>query len=161
MRGKKIFCIYDWFSVSRYIEGGRKSFFKRNWIFRHTCMYKQPTLTKKWNCSIFVQILYSYFRYTDRLFLRCVLFVASYNIIRASRETNKERLSYRKKFIKRRIRALLSMSFLLLSLSTPCSFTSYVHGEWSQIKIHSIAIGAILCDDNMTELWKVWKSLAI
>ena len=27
-------------------------------------MYKRPTLTKQWNYNIFVQILYSYFRYT-------------------------------------------------------------------------------------------------
>ena len=45
-------------------------------MFRHKCMYKQPTLTKYWNYNIFVQILYSYFRYTGRLFLGCALFVA-------------------------------------------------------------------------------------
>ena len=38
-----------------------------NHIFRHTCMYKQPILTKQWNYNIFVQILYSYLRYIDRL----------------------------------------------------------------------------------------------
>ena len=38
-----------------------------NLIFRHTCMYKQPILTKQWNYNIFVQILYSYLRYIDRL----------------------------------------------------------------------------------------------
>ena len=30
--------------------------FKHDWIFRHFCIYKQPTLTK-WNFNIFVQIL--------------------------------------------------------------------------------------------------------
>ena len=35
--------------------------FSHNWIFRDTCIYKQPTLTKKWN-YIFVQILCSYFQ---------------------------------------------------------------------------------------------------
>ena len=44
-----------------------------------------------------VQILYSYFRCTSRLFLGCALFVARCNIIRAPRETKKKRLSYRKK----------------------------------------------------------------
>ena len=41
--------------------------FGNNCIFRHTCMYKQTKLTKQWNYNIFVQILYSYLRYTDRL----------------------------------------------------------------------------------------------
>ena len=43
-----------------------------------------------WNYNAFVQILYSYFRYTRRIFLRCALFVARCNIIRASRETRKK-----------------------------------------------------------------------
>ena len=42
--------------------------------FRHRCLYNQPKLTNWWNYSIFVQILYSYFEYTDSLFLGCVLF---------------------------------------------------------------------------------------
>ena len=46
-----------------------------------------------------MKILHSYSRYTSRLFLRCVLFVARCNIIRASWETKKERLGYRKKYI--------------------------------------------------------------
>ena len=41
--------------------------FGHNCIFRHTCMYKQTKLTKQRNYNIFVQILYSYLRYTDRL----------------------------------------------------------------------------------------------
>ena len=41
--------------------------FGNNCIFRHTSMYKQTKLTKQWNYNIFVQILYSYLRYTDRL----------------------------------------------------------------------------------------------
>ena len=40
---------------------------ERNRIFRHTCIYKQPIFTKQWNYNIFVQILYSYLSYTDRL----------------------------------------------------------------------------------------------
>ena len=31
------------------------------------CVYKQPILTKQWNDIIFVQILYSYLKYTNRL----------------------------------------------------------------------------------------------
>ena len=30
-----------------------KHIFKHNWIFRHSCIYKQPTLTKLWNFHIF------------------------------------------------------------------------------------------------------------
>ena len=41
--------------------------FKYNRIFRHTSMYKQPKLTKQWNYNNFVQILYTYLRYTDKL----------------------------------------------------------------------------------------------
>ena len=33
--------------------------FRHNWIFRHTCMYKLPTLTTQWNCNNFLQIFYS------------------------------------------------------------------------------------------------------
>ena len=46
-----------------------------------------------------MQILYSYFRYTGILFLRCALFVARCNTIRTSWENQKERLCYRKKYI--------------------------------------------------------------
>ena len=40
---------------------------RHNCIFRHTYMYKQPILTKKWNYNNFIEILSSYRRYTDRL----------------------------------------------------------------------------------------------
>ena len=67
-------------------------------IFRHTGIYKQHKLTGHWNYNNFVQILYSYLRYTDRL-CGCVFLVARCNIIRASWELRKnERLSYRKKY---------------------------------------------------------------
>ena len=64
--------------------------FRNNWIFWHTCIYKQPTLTKLWNYNIFAQVLYRYFRYTGRLFLGCALFVVGWNIIRAPWEAKKE-----------------------------------------------------------------------
>ena len=41
--------------------------FRHNRILRHTCIYKQPILTKWWNYNNFVQILYSYLKYTDTL----------------------------------------------------------------------------------------------
>ena len=49
--------------------------FRHNRIFRHTCMHKQPTLTKQWSYNISVEILYSYSRYTGILFPGCVLAV--------------------------------------------------------------------------------------
>ena len=64
MREKKIFCIYGcFFSVSPYIQGGRKSIFRHNNVSRQICTYKQPKLTRKWNYTNSVQILYSYLRY--------------------------------------------------------------------------------------------------
>ena len=42
-------------------------FFRHNRIFRHACMYKETKMTKQWNYCTFMQILYSYLRYTDRL----------------------------------------------------------------------------------------------
>ena len=73
--------------------------FRHSWNFRHTFMYKQFTLTKCGNYNIFLQIWYSYFRYTDRFFLGYALFVARCSIITASWETKKERFSHRKKYI--------------------------------------------------------------
>ena len=91
---KKSFCIYIYFSVSRYIKEGRKSYLQTQSHFRHTCMYKQPILRKQWNCNSFVQTLHSYLRYTDRL-LMCFLVALCY-IIRVLSKTKKERLNYSK-----------------------------------------------------------------
>ena len=63
--------MYDCFSLSGYTKEGKKSHLETHRTFRHT-LHKQPTLTKWWNYNIFVQILYSYFRYTCRLFLVCL-----------------------------------------------------------------------------------------
>ena len=76
---------------------------RRNSIFRDTNIYKQFILTKQWNYHIFVQILYSYLRYTVRLldvfyllllaiFLVFFVFLA----IRVSLETKKKRLISKK-----------------------------------------------------------------
>ena len=59
--------------------------FRHNWIFRQTCVYKQPTLTKWWNYN-FVQLLYSCLRYIGRLFLDFLSFCCC-NIITALWET--------------------------------------------------------------------------
>ena len=58
--------------------------------FKTHNLYKQPTLPKWWNYNIFVQIYYSYFRYTGRDFVGCALFVACCNTTRATSETKKE-----------------------------------------------------------------------
>ena len=67
IREKKIFRMYGCFSISRCIKGDRKSCYGHNRIFRHTCMCKQLILTTQQNYNIFMQILYNYLRYTDKL----------------------------------------------------------------------------------------------
>ena len=80
-----------------------------------------------------MQILYSYFRQTGRLFFGCALCVARCNIIRASCETKKKRLSCWKKYIEESVSfdCILSFlcHFLLLFLSTPSTFPSDVLAE--------------------------------
>ena len=54
-------------SAYRVMSKGVENFiFRHNRGFRHTCIYKQPILTKQWN-YIFVQVLHSYLRYIDKL----------------------------------------------------------------------------------------------
>ena len=118
--------------ISKEVE---KHIFKHKSIFRHTCIYKPPTLTRHWNFNIFVQILYSYFRYTGRIFLGYALFVARCNTIRTLWETKKERLSYRTKCIEEFVwgislfwlQVLLSMSFCcFLRLLPPSSQVTHL-----------------------------------
>ena len=131
------FCINCSYNVSRYIKGGKNHIFKHTWNFRHLCKYKQSILTKQWNYNILVQSLYRYFRYTSRLSLGCALSVARCNMW-VSCESKKERLSYRKKYVKEFARGtslfclhtLLLCHFLLLSLPTPSPFLTYVIAEW-------------------------------
>ena len=85
-----------------------------------------------------MQILYSYFRYTGRLFLGYALFVARCNTIRTSWETKKKRLSYRRKCIEEFawgislfwLHALLSMSFCcFLRLLPPPSQVTHLWND--------------------------------
>ena len=130
-------------------------------------MYKQLTLTKQIK-YIFVQILYSYFRYTGRLFLGYAVFVAHCNTIRTSWETKKERLSYRKKYIEEFVwgislfwlHALLSMSFCCFLCLLPPTFQVTYSRNGPYKDIH-IAMGGILCDDIMSKRSKIWKSPTI
>ena len=89
---------FAYMAASAYYEEIENHIFRHNWIFRHTCMYQQPTLTTQWDYNIFEQILHIYFKYTGSLFLRCALFVTRCNIIRTTWETKKERFSYSKKY---------------------------------------------------------------
>ena len=135
--------------------------FNQNWIFRPLYMYKQPTLKKQWKYNIFVQILYSYFRYTGRLFLRCARFLARGNIIRASCETNKEVFSFKGNIQKNLCEGHKDFdcthSFLckslLLSLSSPILFPSDVLAQWPVL--------VVFCDNIISEWSKIWKPLAI
>ena len=114
--------------------------FKHNWIFRHLCIYKQPTSTKWWNFNIFVQILYSYFTYTGRLFLGCALFVARCNTIRTSWETKKERLSYRKKYIEVFV---WGYHFFDYTLSILCLFSAFFHYSLLLLTWHTCGMASI------------------
>ena len=152
-RKEDFFCINCSYNVSRYIKGGKNHIFKHTWNCRHLCKYKQSILTKQWNYNILVQSLYRYFRYTSRLSLGCALSVARCNMwvscfgcalsvarcnMWVSCESKKERLSYRKKYVKEFARGtslfwlhtLLLCHFLLLSLPTPSPFLTYVIAEW-------------------------------
>ena len=67
-REKRRFLVYMATSAYHVISKGVE-----NGVFRHTCMYKRPILTKYWNYNNFVEILCSYLRYTDRLLDKKVL----------------------------------------------------------------------------------------
>ena len=146
MREKKVFCIYGCFTISGYITSLGTFYITSlgTWIFRHTCIYKQPPLTKYWNYNIFVQIWYSCFRYTDRLLLGCTLFVARCNIIRASCETKKHT------FFSMPIFVAFFVNYLPLTRWRTC---------WiAPVKIHNIAMTVWWYHEwtvkNMTIFWR-------
>ena len=99
-------------------------------------------------------------------FLDVFLVVARCNIIRASWETKKERLSYRKKYIEEFVwgislfwlHALHSMSFccFLCLLPLPSQVTHLRNGCY---KDTYIAMSGILCDNIMSKQSKIWKSI--
>ena len=66
-----------------------------NCIFRCTSIYTQPMLTKQWNYNNFLQILYSYLRYTDRLL--DVLFLLPAVILSELHENQLEKTEWQKK----------------------------------------------------------------
>ena len=65
MKEKKIFCIYGYFSESRYIKEIENHIIRHRWIYRHTFIYRY-TNNPHWQIS---WMLYNYLRYTRRLFL--------------------------------------------------------------------------------------------
>ena len=67
MKQKKILCVYGCFSVSHYIKEVENRVFRRNPIFRKTCVYKEHIFTKWWNYYNFAQILHSYLRELSKI----------------------------------------------------------------------------------------------
>ena len=53
MREKKIFCVYGYFSVSRYIKEVKNHILRHSWICRHICCIKNP----HWQSSGIIIIL--------------------------------------------------------------------------------------------------------
>ena len=105
--------------------------FKHDWIFRHLYAFMNILL---WQSSgILIFLCKYYIVVSDTLvgiFLRCALFVARCNTIRTSWENQKERLSYRKKYVEEFawgisllwLHAILSMPFCrFLRLLPPLS----------------------------------------
>ena len=73
--------------------------FGHNCIFSHTWMHKLTILSKQWNYNIFVQIFYSYFRYTDRLL--DVFFLSLAVIFQSFMGNQKEKIELQKKIHRR------------------------------------------------------------
>ena len=113
-----------------------------------------------------MQIWCSYFRYTVTLFLECALFLARCNIICTPRETKKEVLGYRKKYIEEFVRGTslfwldtapysmwFSVAFFVFSRPLPRWCTCWM----VSIKIHTNGMVGILFDDTMSERSRIWQ----
>ena len=108
---------------------------KYNWIlFSHTCMYKYS------NYNIFVQIWYSYFRYTGRFFLNVLSFLLAV-ILSELHEKQEGNIELQKK-VHRRI-CMRDITFLtarppsyvifccfLSILPSPSQFTYLLNGPY-------------------------------
>ena len=172
MREKKIFCIYCYFNVSRFLYHRRwkiTSLDTIEFLDTHACINNPH-----WEVSGIIIFLRKYYIViSDALggfSFGCVLFVARCNIIRALSETKKEqRFSYRENYIEEFVwgtstlfwlPVLLFMSFVAFfvdSLPLPKWRTCWM----TSIKIHDIPTGGILCDDIMSKRSNKWKSLTI
>ena len=145
------------FSFALHIKGGKKSHLQKQLNFWRRILYKQPRLTKWWSSDIFVHIFYSYFRYTGRCLLGCVLFDACCNVTRATWETRKEwKLSYRKKYIEEFVwgtlpflpHSLLSMSLFIAFFVYSIPLSKWCTCWMIPIKIHNIAMDGTAMDGN-------------
>ena len=105
--------------------------FRQTRIFKHIYMYKQPILTKC--CGIITILSKYYIVISDKLIDTWLCFpVARWNIIKASWESKKKKLSYRKKYIEEFVwqtslfwlHSLIPMSFFLLFFSSNPSLSS-------------------------------------
>ena len=126
---------------------------KHNCIFRHLCIYKQPTSTKQWKFNIFVQILSSYFRYTGRHFLGCALFLLAVILSEDSyteKSTQKYLCEGHHFFDCTPSILCFFAAFLVYSLSLPKRHTC----RMTAIKIY-IAMSGILCDNIMSKQSKI------
>ena len=109
----------------------------------HVC-----TNNSHWQSSGIIFLCKCNISYTGRLFLGCVLFSAYSDIIKASWETKKDILSYRKKYIEEfvwgtlvfRLRALLSMSFFVAFFVYSLPLSKWRTCWMALIKVHNISM---------------------
>ena len=113
-----------------------------------------------------MQILYSNFWYSGKLFLGCALLVACCNTIGTSWETKKERLNYRKEYMEEFVwgislfwlHAPFSVFFCcFLRVLPPSSQVTPLRND--PYKDRYLTMGGILCDDIISKRSKIWKSI--
>ena len=106
--------------------------FRHNLIFRQTWMYKNP----HWQSSWIIIFLCNYYIVTSDKLIGT--FLDMFFLLLAVIEIKKEKLSYRRSYIEEFVwgtslfwlGTLLSMSFFLLSSSTPSPLLSDVLADW-------------------------------
>ena len=130
-----------------HVKEVKNHIFRRNWICRYTFCINNPDW-QSGGIIIFLCKYLCYFRYTDRHFFGCARFDACCNITRATWETKKEWFH-----------ALLSMSLFMLFFVYSLPLSEWRTCWMFPIKIYSVAMEGILCDDIMSERSKIWKSL--
>ena len=119
--------------------------------FLYTCVFKQPSLTKEWNYNTFVRILYSYFRYTGRLFLD-VLFLLLVVIVselhekaRRNKDWVTEKSAFLKKVQKKSTRTICVRDITFLTAHPPfyIFFVAFFIYSLPLPKWHTCWIGSI------------------
>ena len=135
--------------------------FRHNWIFRHTFCINNPD----WQSGGIIIFLCKYFIVISDLLVGTFLNVLFLMLAVILRNQEGKNIQLQKKNCIEEfvwgtslfsLHALLSMSLFIAFFvySLPLS-------KWRTcwIKIHNIAIEGILCDDIMSRLSKIWKSL--